>query len=230
MNYCMFFGYPYSGHSLIGALLDAHPEMVISHELHALQYIHQGITWEELQQKILQRSRWFAEQNNKWNGYPYHVKGQWQGRYRTLKVIGDKKGGRSTETLQQHSGLLNTMLHHFPVPVQFLHVTRSPIDLICGLAAHHDIPLTQAEQKYLHYATINRAILTQIPQEDVRVISLESFAKNPQKGLQHLCRFFQVDPSADYLTACADIVQNPIPHRREEFLPAEITALQERYA
>jgi hypothetical protein len=34
--YVMFIGYAHSGHSLIGALLDAHPNMIISNELHAL--------------------------------------------------------------------------------------------------------------------------------------------------------------------------------------------------
>ncbi len=28
--FCMFIGYPKSGHSLVGSLLDAHPDMVIA--------------------------------------------------------------------------------------------------------------------------------------------------------------------------------------------------------
>lgn len=31
-NFCMFIGYPRSGHSLIAALLDAHPEVVMGME------------------------------------------------------------------------------------------------------------------------------------------------------------------------------------------------------
>lgn len=38
-TYCMFIGYPYSGHSLVGSLLDAHESMAISHELHALKFL-----------------------------------------------------------------------------------------------------------------------------------------------------------------------------------------------
>ena len=40
--YCMFVGYPRSGHSLVGTLLDAHPDIVIAHELDALRHIRAG--------------------------------------------------------------------------------------------------------------------------------------------------------------------------------------------
>jgi len=38
-TYVMFVGYPRSGHSLIGSLLDAHPNVVIAHEMDALQFV-----------------------------------------------------------------------------------------------------------------------------------------------------------------------------------------------
>jgi hypothetical protein len=41
-TYCMFIGCPRSGHTLIGAILDAHPNVVIAHELDALKYIRYG--------------------------------------------------------------------------------------------------------------------------------------------------------------------------------------------
>ena len=41
--YCMFVGYPRSGHSLVGAMFDAHPDIVIAHELDALRYLKAGV-------------------------------------------------------------------------------------------------------------------------------------------------------------------------------------------
>jgi phage terminase large subunit-like protein len=35
--FCIFIGYPRSGHSLVGSLLNAHPEVIISHELDVLR-------------------------------------------------------------------------------------------------------------------------------------------------------------------------------------------------
>ena len=39
-SYCFFVGHPRSGHSIVGGLLDAHPDVVIAHEQGSLKYIH----------------------------------------------------------------------------------------------------------------------------------------------------------------------------------------------
>jgi hypothetical protein len=38
-RYCLFIGAPRNGHSLVGALLDAHPQMVVAHELGVPRYV-----------------------------------------------------------------------------------------------------------------------------------------------------------------------------------------------
>ena len=52
-KYCMFIGYPRSGHSLVGSLLDAHPYMLIAHELDALRYIQVGFSKKQLYHLII---------------------------------------------------------------------------------------------------------------------------------------------------------------------------------
>ena len=41
-TFCMFIGYPRSGSTLIGSLLDAHPNIIIAHELDVFRYIRAG--------------------------------------------------------------------------------------------------------------------------------------------------------------------------------------------
>src|SRR5919108_3530136 len=40
--YCLFVGHGRSGHSIVGSLIDAHPEAVVSDELDAARYIARG--------------------------------------------------------------------------------------------------------------------------------------------------------------------------------------------
>ena len=54
---CLFIGYPRSGHSLIGALLDAHPNAIIADELDALKYVHAGFRRNQLFYLLLRGSR-----------------------------------------------------------------------------------------------------------------------------------------------------------------------------
>src|SRR5688572_9593174 len=67
-GYCMFVGYPRSGHSLVGSLLNAHPNVVIAHELDALKYVERGVSRGGLFSLILRRDRRFAEMGRRWTG------------------------------------------------------------------------------------------------------------------------------------------------------------------
>ena len=55
--YVMFVGYPRSGHSLVGALLDAHPDAIVAHELDALKYLQAGFGRDQLFALLLRHQR-----------------------------------------------------------------------------------------------------------------------------------------------------------------------------
>ncbi|MGK7936932.1 MAG: hypothetical protein AB4206_14215, partial [Xenococcaceae cyanobacterium] len=95
-KYCMFIGYPRSGHTLVGSLLDAHPEMVIAQELDALRFLKKDYGRRQIYSLILQNSQKFTETGRNCAGYSYIVPNQWQGKFDKLKIIGDKKGAGST--------------------------------------------------------------------------------------------------------------------------------------
>ena len=94
--FCFFIGYGRSGHSLIGSLLDAHPKIVISHEQHILSYLKIGFSQYQLYWLMIRNSKNFKKKGRRWGKYSYHIPGSWQGRFKDIKVIGDKKGGATT--------------------------------------------------------------------------------------------------------------------------------------
>ena len=95
-TFVMFIGYPRSSHSLLGAILDAHPEIIIPHEYHIID------KWDIYQEETLQStgmqkyllfynlhslSTWQATFGNRAREpaflddgiYSYNVPGAWQG-------------------------------------------------------------------------------------------------------------------------------------------------------
>ena len=82
--FCMFIGYPYSGHSLVGSLIDAHPNAVISHELHVARLMKQGYPKEKIFSMIILNSMSYGLQGRNWNNYEYAVPGEWNGRYTSI--------------------------------------------------------------------------------------------------------------------------------------------------
>ena len=133
-RFCLFIGYPRSGHSLVGSLLDAHPDVVLAHELDALKYVAAGYRRKQLYWMILRRDAEFTRSGRRWTGFDYAVEGQWQGRYERLQVIGDKKGGVSTFRLGARPELLDRLRRVVGAEVRLIHVVRNPFDNIATMS------------------------------------------------------------------------------------------------
>lgn len=129
-TFTMFVGYPRSGHSLIGSLLDAHPNILIAHELHALKLIRAGFDKNQLFQLLMENSQTMAAKGRRHSGYSYEVSNQWQGRFSTLKVIGDKKGASSAMQLRTSPGLFDFLKATLDLEVKLIHVIRNPYDVL----------------------------------------------------------------------------------------------------
>ena len=103
-TFVLFIGYPRSSHSLVGAILDAHPEIIIPHEYHLLakwqhfellkargKNFQKYLLFYELQQLSMKQALFGIRANNSLlRGeftYTYNVPGLWQGGYdKRIKV------------------------------------------------------------------------------------------------------------------------------------------------
>jgi hypothetical protein len=145
----MFIGYPRSGHSLVGSLLDAHPNVVIAQECDVLKFVRMGFGRKTIYPTLLLNSRMILSQRGReWSGYSYHVPGQWQGRYAKLVVIGDKKAGRSTDRLMRNPDLLSKLQKAVRVPTKVIHVVRNSYDNITTIARASKKSLEEAIDFY----------------------------------------------------------------------------------
>jgi len=212
--FCLFAGYPRSGHTLIGALLNAHPEMVIAHELNALKYVKHGTTRDMLYAKLIGRDRWFAARGFVWTGYSYKVPGQWQGKFRELKVIGDKRGGQSSREIYQDPALVDKLEQTTGVPVKIIHIVRNPFDNIATRARggnYYDREVTtdglhtEIERHFREVEAI--ANIRKSDQYDIYELRHEKFLEEPKKYLAEMCRFLEVEPYEDYLEGCLSIIR-----------------------
>ena len=99
-TFVLFIGYGRSGHSLVAAILDAHPKIVIAHEFDVLRKwnYYKNDTWNgksKLFFDLHSNSRAHAMFGKRaqfrsvsQTGYAYHVAGQWQGTFQdNIKVL-----------------------------------------------------------------------------------------------------------------------------------------------
>ncbi|MDR9367169.1 MAG: sulfotransferase [Balneolaceae bacterium] len=209
-RYCMFIGYPRSGHTLVGSLLDAHPEVVISHELDALRYLRAGFSREQIFSMILHKDKVFTGKGREWTGYDYAVEGLWQGRYRRLRVIGDKKGGGSSRHLQAKPDIIEKLRKKMQLPIKLIHIVRHPLDNIATHKRKYSVKptLQEAIDDYFKRVEANAKLRSEVAKEEWCELTHEQFIEEPEQSLTTLIEFLEVEPYDDYIKAAADKVFN----------------------
>ena len=161
--FVFFIGYPRSGHSIIGSMMDAHPDMIVAHEFMLFE------KWPQQAAKLMNKAYLFntlykdsyddattgwrsAKEDKK--GYTLQMKASWQGQFNHLKVIGDKSGGKASflyhaspeEVQKSYRQLVDTV----KIPVRTIHVIRNPYDMIATrvlyVAAYEQAPNSPAHK------------------------------------------------------------------------------------
>jgi hypothetical protein len=210
-RFCLFIGYPRSGHSLVGSLLDAHPDVVLAHELDALRYVAAGYRRNQLYWMILRRDAEFTRSGRRWTEFDYSVPGQWQGRYERLRIIGDKKGGSTTLRLGQRPELLDRLARVVAADVRLIHVIRNPFDNIATMSRRSHRTLEESRDQYFALCETIQHIKTKAAPGSVIDVRHEGLIHDPRECLRSLCSDLGLAASGEYLDACAAVVA-PNPH------------------
>jgi hypothetical protein len=208
-NYCMFLGYSRSGHSIIGALIDAHPNAIISHELNTFYFSEKGFSKNQIFSLIIKNSENFAQVGRGWSGYSYDVQGQWQGKYKQLYVIGDKLGGWTTELLRKDPSVINNFEKKINKRIKYIHHIRNPFDNISRQAIvlgrkevtkkDIDYYLSLARKIEVYKSNINNKYFFE-GHQDV-------FIRRPAVYIKRLCKFLGISSEKEYLKDCIKVVK-----------------------
>ncbi len=214
--FLLFIGYPRSGHSVVGSLLDAHPDAVVAHELDALGFMERGFVRAQLFDLIVANAQEFTQRGREWTGYQYAVPGQWQGRSRAIQVIGDKKGCRTTRRIMHDPRLLDDLRELVRVPLRIVHVVRNPFDII---ATRHRKKPHQPFGKMvdLHFKLCEgvRTIRDLARPGELLDVRHENLIADPAGTLTDVLAFLDLVPEPDYVQAAAGVVF-PAPNRARD--------------
>jgi len=207
---CLFIGHGRSGHSIVGALLDAHPNVILSDETDFLKYFTAGFNKERIYQILLIRSQKEARRQREKMGrnekkYSYWVPGQWQGRHRKIQVVGDSKASVTARKLVENPVLLKQVCKKIDDHLKLIHVVRNPYDNISTISIHGE-SLEDAIYNYFANCDAVVEIRKGIDANDLIVIRHEDLIDQPKNTLKHLVQFIGVEPFEDYLDASAGII------------------------
>ncbi len=227
-NFCLFVGYGRSGHTLIGALLDAHPNIIIGIEWDPLNRIRLGYkSKNQIYYSILKNSRCFSLiHKNVWSGYSYRVSNSMQGKYKNITVIGDKSGGLNTSHLHTDYNLLEKISNIIQISPKLIHTIRNPFDIITTTTIRtfeRDYPNKTPKtsdllifiQKFLKSARIIQK-LKEDNKYEMFDLYHEEFIHSPKEILINLIEFLGEHADQQYLERCCSIVNKKPHHSRKK--------------
>ena len=232
-TFVFFLGYPHSGHSIVGSLMDSHPHMVISHEADLFTKLSKGVIaptktaifnaiWENTLGTIIHGIR---AENNK--GYNLTISNSYEGKYVDhIDVIGDKKGGTTVYLLMKQpkrwSDVFNS-IKALNITIMVILVHRNPYDIVAStyLMAHYSLP------KFASIKKANTSVKTNAGQVNGWISDFFSYLKaivnaekaynldmieihgkdlisDPKGTLLKLCNDLGVACSENYLEICAN--------------------------
>ncbi|MGQ0608704.1 MAG: sulfotransferase [Chloroflexota bacterium] len=221
-TFCVFLGHARSGHSIVGALLDAHPQIVISDELDALRYVDIGFSARQVLYLSTAVARRQAQNERRKAGqggtvYSYHVPGQWQGRHEELRVVGDSQAGWSVQRLARDPSLLGRLRRRVGrIDLRFIHVSRNPYDNISTMMLRGGRTFESAFERYFANCEALVVLAERIGAEHVLRLRHEDVILDPRSSLTRACTFLGVDAPRDYLEACASILYASPSRSREK--------------
>jgi hypothetical protein len=236
-TYCTFIGHMKSGGSMIGSLLDAHPHAILADEVYALRYIQAGFRREQIfhillraSQKELLKGRVTAR---RLTPYSWLVPDQWQGRFTSLRVIGDSTTGSSTQQLSEIPNLLENLRKVMkPVNLRFIHVIRNPYDPISIMMVRGKRTFENASEHYFANCKMLLELHNQLSASELLTVRYEDFVNQPAKNLAEICNFLGLEATPEYLNACAGILhESPERSRRlVEWEPDWVERVKSRMA
>ncbi|WP_299652297.1 sulfotransferase [uncultured Jannaschia sp.] len=236
-TFVQFAGWPRSGHSLVGALIDAHPHAAIAHELDTMGLFRKGIPADRLPALCLANAAAFTAAGRHWNGFCYAVPGASHGPAKTLHVVGDKKGDWATRWSAEDPALVSRLACQSRLDCRWILVTRHPLDNISTMSLRRGraydklrisgeqdmgTAIQSAQQDGRIAAEVNDAMIadycalaasvaamkTQMPSEKWFEITYETFTERPHESLERLAAFLSLDPDPAWRDRAAALVKS----------------------
>ena len=228
----IFLGYPRSGSSILGSILDAHKNILIAHEFNMLQYIQQGYTSRQLFYLLAKNSRQFTAKGRISSNYRGTIRGQFNGKARSIFVIGDKKAGATTNIFGNDRDIESRLNNFFPA-LKFIHIVRNPFDMIASqayggnerrlLASAADV--WEAINFYTEkFRTIDRLIRKETL--DIFSLNYELLLDDPGTIIKQLLNWINVPDYKGYISSCKNHLFN-LPHRSRDKVPWTNEQIQE---
>jgi hypothetical protein len=245
--FCAFIGNLRSGHSLVGALIDAHPNAIMPHEMRIFgegreagkisfedrKRLFKVLVKKSATQAELGRSGWRRKEGGRYKT-SYAVPNQYQGRFERLLVIGTKHAQETSEAFAANPDALDELQELTGLELKLINCVRNPWDNVASMALNVPTDRTKARLRAIERFMFRTRMVKQAKERGYPMLdlALEDLIEEPAKRLTETCEFVGLEAGEEYLRDCATLVEErPNPTSKAfEWTDTEVAAMQKGLA
>jgi hypothetical protein len=209
-----------SGHTILAAILDAHPNSMVSEELKVMRKMAKGrwATPEEMFERVMKDSRDRVKGTRSYRRRIGTIEGQ--GTYEDkLLLLGDKCGWDAIGNYTERGEVPRTLLsfeESIGIPLYVIHALRNPYDLISNWVMGGKGTLDNQIERFADtaYATQRIYYDSEFPKHRIMPIKNEALCANPSAVILDMCIFLELEPKQEFIKKCEKIIFSK-PHVRK---------------
>ena len=204
-TFLLIIGNARSGSTLLGSVIDAHPQALIANETTASATFWRDTSRATILGEIQENSRRNREQGRHSEGYSYQVKKEIDSG-RPFTVMGDKIWNPATLLLHGDQRLLNRLHEILGIPIKIVHAVRNPFDVIATMHARSGAPIGNRIAWYFMHCEAVAAIRDRLPAELYLDNHHEDLVLSVEQTLERLCGFLGLTAIPEHAQAVKEMV------------------------
>lgn len=236
---CLFLGTVKSGGTLIGAMLDAHPQAVIADEADPLRYLDLGFRRNQIFHLLAKTAHREALKGRvtarRLDPYALAIPGQHQGVAIQPVVVGDSRAGPTTRRLGDDLELVGRWRALLgDVDDRYIHVVRNPFDPIAAMVRRGRRTLQNAIDDFASQCRRMVTLRGHLTDQHVLTVRYDDLLADPTAQIRMVCTFVGLHTDPKYLADCARLIDGSRTPERQTITwspdaVAAVEALVDRY-
>jgi hypothetical protein len=204
-KFLLIIGNARSGSTILGAVLDAHPNMAVANET-----VESANLWRRLDGKAILEGIFKNAEQQAFDATRSAVcghKSQWTpAQKQEIRVVGDKVWNPATLFLHGKYDLIPSLEERVGAPVTIIHACRNPFDAISSMHLKSGAPICDRIRWYSAHCEAVAAISERMPKDRFLHFHHEELIQRPSETLRNCCRFLDVPFSEEYLERCKPLL------------------------
>lgn len=191
-----------SGSTLLGSILDSHPDAMVANETLASGSFWRGLDRAAILGEIARNSEHHRKTGRAGGGYSYFSGKEIPAKNSRILLAGDKVWNPATLLLHGDFGLIGRLETTLGVPVKVIHAVRNPFDAIATMHLRSGASLQDRTLWYFMHCDAVCAIRDRLDASRYLDVYHEGLIEEPDVVLPVICRFLGLGCPGGYLDSC----------------------------